>query len=161
MGNLDNPAPGSTPEAPRTECLSANSTLMYRVFAPVAGTVFWGGWVLILLSVPADELYLPFPAWWLRVTAILTFFAWLYWAKNTIWRLKRVDADETHLFVTNYWHTVRYPWTDVAEISESKRMGKRLVHIHLKAPGRFGQVISFLPANHYDELIKNLRVREV
>jgi hypothetical protein len=63
-------------------------------------------------------------------------------------------------FVTNYWHTVRYPWHDAEQITESKRLGRRVVHLHLRAAGRFGRVISFLPARHYDELMKNFGVSE-
>ena len=95
------------------------------------------------------------------VAALCVLAAWLFFIKKTVWRLKRVDATPEHLFVTNYWHTVRYPWQDVEQITESRRMGRRLVHFHLKAPGRFGQVFSILPARHYDELMKNLNVREI
>jgi hypothetical protein len=45
----------------------------------------------------------------------------------------------------------------VEKIEESRRMGRRLAHFHLRAAGRFGRVISFLPASHYDELMKNLQ----
>lgn len=150
----------NTPETPRSECLSSNSTLFYRIFVPVFGTVFFLGFVLALNLIPEDDLYLPFPAWWARVAVIIILLGWLFFVKTTIWRLKRVDATSEYFFVTNYWHTVRYPWHDAEQITESKRLGRRLVHLHLRAPGRFGRVISFLPARHYDELMKNFGIRE-
>jgi hypothetical protein len=116
---------------------------------------------LALLIIPSEDLYLPFPAWWIRLAMVTLLALWLYWVKSTLWRLKRIDASESHVYVTNYWYTVRYPWTDVDQITESRRMGRRLVHIHLKAPGRFGSVVSFLPAGNYDELIRNLNVLQV
>ena len=158
MGNLDQPGSGPAPEPQRTDCLSSTATLFWRVFVPIFGTVFLAGLTLALMVIHESDLYLSFPAWWARAVALLLLAGWLYWVKKGIWRLKRVDASESHMFVTNYWHTVRYPWTDVARIEESKRAGKRLVHFHLHAPGRFGSVITILPAGNYDELMRNLKV---
>lgn len=161
MGNSDHSSPENAAETPRSECLSSNATLYYRIFAPIFGTVFIAGFALALFLIPEDDLYLSFPALWARLAALGVLAAWLFFIKRTVWRLKRVDATPEHLFVTNYWHTVRYPWQDVDQITESRRMGRRLVHFHLKAPGRFGQVFTILPARHYDELMKNLNVREI
>ena len=111
---------------------------------------------LALMLISEENLFLPFPALWARIAAVLLLIGWYFLIKRTIWRLKRADANTSHLFVTNFWHTVRYPWSDVDRIEESNRMGRRLVHFHLKAPGRFGQVISILPAAHFDELRRNL-----
>lgn len=158
MGASEQPSDAA---AERSECLSSNATLFYRIFAPVFGTVFLAGFVLALVLIPEDDLYLSFPAWWARLAAILLLVGWLYFIKSTVWRLKRADATKEHLFITNYWHTVRYPWQDVEKITESTRMGRRLIHFHLKAPGRFGQVVSILPARHYDELMKNFSVQEI
>lgn len=154
MGNLENNAPEPAPEAPRTECLSSNKTLFWRVFVPVFGSVFLLGLNLALLLISEENLYLSFPAIWARLAAVALFLGWLYWIKRSIWRLKRVDANEAYLYVTNYWETVRYPWADVAEIVETRRMGRRLVHFKLVAPGRFGQVISMLASSQYDEVME-------
>ncbi len=157
MGNLDHSAADPAPEPQRTECLTSNATLFWRVFVPIFGTVFLAGLTLALLLISEENLFLSFPALWARVTALLLLLSWLLLIKRTVWRLKRADANETHLFVTNFWHTVRYPWSDIDRIEESQRMGRRLVHFHLKASGRFGQIISILPAAHFDVLMKSLR----
>ena len=133
-----------------TECLSTNSTLFWRVFLPIFGTVFLGGLLLTFLLIPGEELYLPFPILWGRLFILALFLGWLFLVSRTLWRLKRVDASATHFFVTNYWVTVRYPWTDVEKIEDKKRMGKRVVQLFLRAPGRFGQKISFLPDGRFD-----------
>ena len=161
MGNLDNDTAGPTPEPQRTECLSSNFSLYWRIFIPIFGTVIFSGLLLALILIPEENLYLSFPALWARMGALILLAAWLYWVKNTIWRLKRVDANETHFFVTNYWQTVRYPLADVAEIAETRRMGRRLVHFKLLSPGRFGQVISILPASHYNEVMKQWNLIKV
>ena len=133
-----------------TECLSTNSTLFWRVFLPIFGTVFLGGLLLTFLLIPGEELYLPFPILWGRLFILALFLGWLFLVRRTLWRLKRVDASATHFFVTNYWVTVRYPWTDVEKIEDKKRLGKRVVQLFLRAPGRFGQKTSFLPDGRFD-----------
>ncbi len=153
MGNLDNNPQDPAPEATRTECLSSNKTLFWRVFVPIFGTVFLLGLNLALLLIPEDELYLNFPAIWARLAALALLLGWFYLVKQTIWRLKRVDANDTHFFVTNYWETARYPWSDLVEVGETRRLGRRLVHFKLAAPGRFGQVVSMLAGSQYDEVM--------
>lgn len=73
----------------------------------------------------------------------------MYFVWQNLWPLKRVDADDAHIFVTNYWTTVRYPWTDVEKMEEIKKTGRRVVVLQLRAPGRFGQQLMFLPGSHY------------
>lgn len=141
---------------PKMSILSSNSTLFWRVFVPVFGTVFLSGLLLAFWLTDEEELYLPFSAIWPRYALLLLWLSWLWFVRRTLWRLKRVDADDTHLYVTNYWTTVRYPWHDVERWEEKKRLGRRIVNIWLKAPGRFGQVISFLPGSEYDEWMKKI-----
>lgn len=135
----------------KTIHLSSNATLFWKIFVPFFGTVFLTGLVLAFLLIDADDLYLPVPIWAARVTAVVLWLGWLYLITRTIWRLKRVDVDDTHVFVTDYWTTVRYPWQDVERYEEKKRMGKPVVNFHLKASGRFGQIISFLPGSGFEE----------
>jgi hypothetical protein len=155
---MENPAPVTTdttalPQNGHSQSvvLSSNTTLFWRVFVPVFGTVFFGGLTLAFWLIPAEDLYLSFSALWARLALTALWLGWLWGVYRTIWRLKRVDADDTHFFVTNYWTTVRYPWQDVAQIEEQKRAGRRIVHFWLKSPGRFGPKISFLPGTYFDE----------
>ena len=154
MGIMENDGAVTNPESSQTDCLSANVTLFWRVFIPVFGTVFLAGLTITLLIIPEEDLYLPFPALWLRISVSLILISWLVFVKRKLWQLKRIDANAQFLYVTNYWQTVRYPWTDVRQIDETKRMGRRIVHFQLLAPGRFGQTISILPADNFDELIE-------
>jgi len=99
--------------------------------------------------IDADDLYLPYSIWWPRSIILAIWLGWLYFVKNRLWFLKRIDADPDYLFVTNYWTTVRYPWTDVAQLQEVPKWRYRLMQLQLKAPGRFGQVITFLPGSNF------------
>lgn len=141
---LQRPAPAGT------ECLSSNFTLYWRVFVPIFGTVFLSGLLLAFLLIPEEDLYLPYPLFWGQAAIGTIWLGWLLLVRRTIWRLKRVDASPTHFFVTNYWTTVRYPWGDVEKTEEKKRFGRRIVNIVLRAPGHFGQKISFLPGDRFE-----------
>jgi hypothetical protein len=90
---------------------------------------------------------------------IFILICWLWFVWRTLWRLKRVDGNDTHVFVTNYWITVRYPWTDIAQVTSTRRFGSRIVHLGLRAPGRFGQTISFLPGRHFDHWMQERNLR--
>jgi hypothetical protein len=136
--------------AEKTECLSSTATLFWRVFIPIFVTVFLSGLLLTFVLIPEEELYLPFPILWGRLFLLTLWLGWLLLARKTLWRLKRVDASATHFFVTNYWLTVRYPWSDVEKLEEKRHLGRRIIHLHLRAPGRFGQKISFLPDGRFE-----------
>ncbi len=129
--------------------LSSNTTLFWRVFLPIFGTVLATVFAGAFLLTDEEELYLSISILWIRVLVVLLWLSWLYFVWRILWRLLRVDADGTHLYVTNYWTTVRYPWTEVERVEPQQRWGRRVVHLHLRAPGRFGQRISFLPGSAY------------
>jgi hypothetical protein len=136
----------------RLTILSSNKTLVWRVFVPVFGTVFLTVLSLAYILTTDDDSYTPFvPAPWAKVLVALLWLGWLYFVYRALWRLHRVDADDTHFYVTNYWTTARYSWDSVASLEEKRRLGRRVVNIHLRAAGRFGKKISFLPGSTYDE----------
>jgi len=135
--------------------LSSNFTLFWRVFVPIFGTVFLTVLVLACLLTDENSVYVPLlPPIWAKVLIGLLWLGWLLLVRRTVWRLHRVDADDTHLFITNYWTTVRYPWEAVTQLEEKRRAGRRIVQIHLRIAGRFGDKIAFLPGTYYDEWIR-------
>ncbi len=131
--------------------LSSNTTLILRVFLPVFGTVFFTGLLLALWLIDEEELYFPYSVWWPRTIIAVIWLGWLLLVRRVLWPLKRVDADDAYVYVTNYWTTVRYPWVDVARMQEKKHRGRKLIHLTLKGTGRFGQEIVFLPGSGYYE----------
>lgn len=133
----------------RAATLSSNMTLFWRVFVPVFGTVFFTGLLLATWLTDEEELYLSYSVLWIRVPIALIWLAWALLVWKKLWPLRRVDADDAYLFVTNYWTTLRYLWADVERIEERRHWGRLVVHLHLKAPGRWGNVIHFLPGSHY------------
>ncbi|MEO6039211.1 MAG: hypothetical protein ABIQ93_12430 [Saprospiraceae bacterium] len=149
--NILPPDTASLPKNGRAKAvnLSSGTTLFWRIFLPIFGTVLTTTFTIAFLLTDVEDMGLPFPALWARITIVLLWLGWCYFIWRILWRLKRVDADATHLYVTNYWTTVRYPWADVERIEIQRRWGRRVVHLHLRASGRFGQRISFLPGSSY------------
>ena len=152
--NKQEPVPADTSTLPtnghsKPAQLSSNTTLLWRIFLPVFGTVFFTGLLLAFWLTDEEDLYLPYPAIWPRSILAVVWLVWIFYVRRTLWPLKRIDADDTHLYVTNYWTTLRYPWTDVESLTERKLGRRAVVALRLKAPGRFGQDILFLPGSHY------------
>jgi hypothetical protein len=136
----------------KTVILSSTLTLFWRVFVPVFGTVFVSILALAYLLTDEDEFYVPMlPTLWAKVVIALLWMGWLYFVWRYFLHIYRVDASETHVYVTNYWVTVRYPWSDVARIEQGYRFGRAVVYLHLKANGRFGTKIRFLPGTYFKE----------
>ena len=136
---------------PKTAHLSSNTTLFWRVFLPVFGSVFVTGLVLSFWLISAEELYISMKsAWTGRSLSALAWFGWIFFLRQTLWRLMRVDADPEHIMVTNYWTTVRYKWSDVEAINNGTILWKKVKVIRLKASGRFGQNIHFLPGTYFE-----------
>jgi hypothetical protein len=155
MNNIENTPEndGNNPEGQQVHVkyqLSSNSTLFWRVFIPAFGTVFMTGLVLGHWLTDAETLYIS--ALWfmsIRVFVTLLWALWIFFVWRTLWRFKRIDADEQHFYVTNYWKTLRYPWSDLERIEEKRRLGRRVVNFYLKSPGSFGQKLSFLPGSDF------------
>lgn len=133
-----------TQESPRSVLLSSNSTLFWRIFIPVFVTVFLAGPVLVFWLTPAEDLYTSSPIWIIRGGLLLIFVGWLLLARWKILPLKRVERDAEYVYVSNYWITVRYPWSDIERTEETRWLGRKAVALWLKAPGRFGKRILFL-----------------
>lgn len=61
------------------------------------------------------------------------------------WPLKRVEADGEHVYVTDYFKTARYSWTnEVARIEKNRFLFLNYGTIQLNGRGTFGSSIRFL-----------------
>ncbi len=140
---------GETPVRAQAQQLSSNHTIFWKVFFPIFTTVFLTGMLAVFCLIDEDDLYMSFPVVYIRVGLLLIWAAWILLMRRTLWRLKRVDRDETYIYVSNYWNTARYLQTDIDRVEEKRRLGKRIVNFHLKGSGIFGTKISFLPGSDY------------
>lgn len=84
------------------------------------------------------------PFIWIGLLLILgTGFAFV---KMVLWRFYRVDMDSRFVYVSNYFKTYKYPFSEIESISDSKTLPGRVFLITLKAKGSFGKKIYFLAA---------------
>jgi hypothetical protein len=145
-------APQTSPSGAKR--LSSNTTLMWRVFAPVFGTVFLLGFTLAFWLIPEEDLYFrTISIQTIRAVSSIALLIWLWIVWRKLLPLKRLDADAEYIYLTNYWTTVRYPIHDIERIEVP---GKRIAYLILKAPGRFGQKIAFLPTANLEEFRQKL-----
>ncbi len=123
--------------------LSSNITLLLKIFLPTFYVTFFGIFTLAVwrLDVPAVG---PLAAWQFNLLSTLLYISGLAVLYRTVFRLKRIEADASHLFVSNYFKTFRYPLSDIEQVSEISLGFLPLVTLRLKAAGRFGRRLVFL-----------------
>jgi len=126
--------------------LSSKSTMFLKFMVPIIYTVFFG--VLLLFIVTRGGIQTTLIpqglAKLLLAVAYLIIFGFLYFFCI---RLKRVEADADHLYVTNYRKYLRYPFSSISKM-EKKNFGViNLVQVTFGEKGSLGTDVVFLPSN--------------
>ncbi len=136
--------------------ISSSSTLFFAVFVPVFWLVFFGSLTIGLLILKPEDLEFQYLGIirWLFLFFFIVFGLVIYF---TLLRLKRIDADDQYIYVTNYIKTIRIPFSQIEELS-SKSLSLRLLgKLQLKHRGRFGTNIFFIcEADRFDLLQEKL-----
>ncbi len=123
--------------------VSSQLTIVLRIVIP---TVWFTAIVSTLLmlswAVRGKAGLFSNPYIWIGIILIIgTGFAFI---RLLLWRLYRIDMDQEHLYVTNYFKTYKYPYADVVSILDVGILKSRIYRITLKSKGSFGQKIYFL-----------------
>lgn len=126
--------------------VSTNLTLFYKVFIPTFWIIFFGAFT-ITSFVYKEQYQGSIPGQWLRLGAVIFFLAGLFLLSITLLRLKRVEMDKDFVYVTNYFKHYKYPWSNIAKISEHKFLYAKIVTIKFKVKGTFGKQITFIASN--------------
>lgn len=117
--------------------ISSDWTLFYKFFLPVVWIVFFGiviGVLLITIK-PAAAIVLGGIFFYLGGVTFLYF---------TLLRLKRVEGDDSHLYVTNYFKTFRYTFDSIAKITTADLLIFKIVTLHFAEKTSFGRRIYFI-----------------
>lgn len=86
---------------------------------------------------------------------ILILLTGYFFIKFILWKIYRVDMDNRHLLVSNYFKTFKYPFEDIESITDADYLKGRVYKIKLKAKGSFGQNIHFLASRTlWEDFIK-------
>lgn len=123
--------------------VSSSLTLFFKIFIPTFWMAFFGFFILALLRYGADQMPI-FRSIEFKIGALIFYFTGLLSLYYFFMRLKRVEIDDTHIYVTNYFKTYKYPYNDIAEIKESNILFFKKIKIKLLSKGAFGQNFTFI-----------------
>ena len=99
--------------------VSTNLTLFYKFFVPIFWIVFFGS-VTIAAVLSDNAIFGEFSGRPFRIGLVFFFLSGLAMFGFTLMRLKRVEMSADHLYVTNYFKHLRYPYRDIEKIAESE-----------------------------------------
>lgn len=123
--------------------VSTSLTLLLKIFLPVFWTTIFFAFTLAVWFLKTSH-FAGIPIQTFRygmVGFLLIGIAFFYF---TVLQLKRVEMDQSHIFVTNYFKNFKYPWANVEDIEERDFIIFRTIHIVLKEPGTFGKRVPFV-----------------
>lgn len=122
------------------QTISSSFTFFYKYIFPTvwisgfgAGTIFIG---IGYFSGGNDGFpFFPFLFAWIVVSGVL------FWSGR---RLKAVEMDADHLYISNFRKTIQVPRSAIAEVSQFVFMNPEMVTIRFKTTTEFGDRVSFL-----------------
>jgi len=125
--------------------VSSQLTIVLRIVIPTVWlTTILSIVILLSWAVRGKAGLLANPFIWVGLLLILgSGFALI---KLLLWRFYRVDLDKQYVYVSNYFKTYRYPYSEIEAVSDSKTLPGRVFLITLKSKGSFGKNIYFLAA---------------
>jgi hypothetical protein len=92
---------------------------------------------------------------------------WMKWQFLAIWllgsvflcwscgRLKKVRADSSAIYVSNYLTELRIPFNEIKDVTENRWIYMHPVTIHLRNASSFGSRVIFMPPVRYFSLWKS------
>ena len=124
--------------------LSSNWTLVLKIFIPVFWLMFFGA--LTFAAFISNPIEAPqFTTKVFKIEMLVIFTSGLLFFAFTFFRLKRVDADDENIYVSNYFKTYKYPSHSIAEIIIYNHLILKVAHLHFKGKSSFGKKVFFIP----------------
>ncbi|GAA5224669.1 hypothetical protein [Membranihabitans marinus] len=123
--------------------ISSSITLLLRLFVPVFWLVFFGAFSIAILFFSQENMP-QFQTLGFRIGVIVFYLIGALFLYFTFLKLKRVEADNDFVYVTNYFKNYRYPYHNIEKISVTNLILFQLTTIRLKEKGSFGKKIRFL-----------------
>ena len=127
--------------------ISSSLTQVYKMIFP---TIWIGGFALgtLLMFIPARYRGAPGTAgefhdekWqFLAMTLLGALVLW-----RTCMPLKRVELDESSLYISNFQKEIVVPLTELVEVKENRWINTRPITIRFRSPTEFGESIFFMP----------------
>lgn len=127
--------------------VSSNTTLFLRIVIPTMWIVFFGAFTFVTIFLKNEEIPL-FQTLYFKLGTLGFFLIGAVFLLLTVVRLKRVDMSEEHIYVTNYFKTVRYTYDSFADLTESDYLLFKTIRLELKEKGTFGKTIRFIQSKN-------------
>jgi len=123
--------------------ISSSLTLGLSIFIPVFWFVFFGSLCLFFVFQDPEDLPFsnPIPIKIGFVAFYLFFGFWIYYC---FFQLRRIEMDESHLYITNYFKTIKVPLAQVESFSTLRIFGMKRVKIKLLFKSSLGTKIRFI-----------------
>lgn len=123
--------------------LSSNTTLFFKIFLPSIWLAFFSSFLIGLLLL--DEGFIGgYPIIFFRVGFALFLLLGFTFFYFTVFKLKRIDANEEHVYVSSYFKNFRYPYVDVEKINIRDLGMFSIGTLTLKGEGSLGKEMTFL-----------------
>lgn len=142
--------------------LSSNFTLMLKIFFPIFWIVFFG--LFIVASFVTNPIEAPQIANdKFRLQSIIFVLSGILFFVFTFFRLKRVDGDDSGIYISNYFKTYKYTFESIEKIVIYNHVILKAAHLKFIGKSTFGKKIIFLPylinlkeyAEKYDIILVN------
>jgi hypothetical protein len=123
--------------------LSSNLTIILRLFLPLIYIVFFGCIIIgsFIITVN-DSPLLASPI--VKYGMLITYIIFILIMRFTVMPLKRVDAEEDFITISNYIKTYRYTWDSIDKLSTINLLLFDIIYIKFKDKSRFGKKVYFL-----------------
>ena len=136
------------------ERVSSQWTIIFRIFIPTIWFTTMVSLVVLLTWAVQGRAHLfeNIYVWAVFGFMVLTGFVFI---KLLLWRLYRVDMDDRHTYISNYFKTFKYPHSDIDYISPAGLLGGMVYRLTLKSKGSWGKNIYFLVARPlFDQFVR-------
>jgi hypothetical protein len=124
--------------------LSSNSTLFFKVFVPIFWLTFFGALAFVSIFAVDEPLFMGYRINNFRIGAVIFWLCGLTFFYFTSFKMKRVDADDEFIYVSNYFQNFRYPYHNIEKIKLTDFGVIDFASITLKQAGKFGKKIYFI-----------------
>lgn len=127
--------------------ISSAQTFLIKVILPVVWIGGFSAATIFLFAGGSGERGAPDPSLkWTFLLVTLLGTALFYWSCIP---LKRVELDDSALYVSNYRTDITVPLRDVESITENRWINVHPVTIHLVRDTEFGSRIVFMPTRRW------------
>ncbi|HHH54222.1 MAG TPA: hypothetical protein ENK91_11220, partial [Bacteroidetes bacterium] len=124
--------------------LSSNWTIVLKIFIPVFWFMFFGA--LTLATFITNPVEVPqYTTSSFKTEMLIILITGTLFFLFTFVRLKRVDADDKYIYVSNYFKTYRYPVENIDKIVIYNHLILKVAHLYFTGNSSFGKKIFFIP----------------